>query len=171
MGATAVLPSLPLPATALATPATTAAAAPAFTAHTYQWAEMIVRAHNSCNIGLLQRSLLVDAAAASALKDSLITNGIVYPQANAYGIHKAVKPLYDGAFVSVSETSAKVQEVAEKVGEFIEDHVEPETIEEKSKTENESDINALPSETESVDQNETLDEMTQTHLTEQDEMN
>ncbi len=140
VGATALLPAIPVPAGVLAQAAPAATAAPAFTAHTYQWAEMIVRAHNKCNLGLLQRSLRIDATAAAALKESLIKNGIVAAQANAYGIHTATKPLYEGAFMSVSDTVEKASELAEKVSDFIED------TDEEAETEtgeNDSDNNAL----------------------------
>jgi len=120
IGATALLPAISTPATMLAQGVPAAAATPAFTAHTYEWAKMIVRAHNKCNLGLLQRSLQVDPIAAAALKDSLIKNGIVTAQANAYGIHTATKPLYEGAFMNVSETVEQASEIAEKVSEFIE---------------------------------------------------
>ena len=114
-----MLPAIPVPAGALAQAAPTAVA-PAFSAHTYQWAEMIVRAHNKCNLGLLQRSLRIDSTAATALKDALIKNGIVAAQANAYGIHTATKPLYEGAFMSVSDAVEKTTEVVEKVSDFLE---------------------------------------------------
>ncbi len=125
IGATALLPALPIPAGSLAAQSSVAAGTAAFSQHTYQWAEMIVRAHNKCNLGLLQRSLQVDATAASALKQALIKNGIVHAQANAYGIHTATKPLYEGAFMSVSEASEKVIEAAEEISDFIEDTAEP----------------------------------------------
>ncbi|MDJ0612215.1 MAG: hypothetical protein QNJ29_00960 [Rhizobiaceae bacterium] len=119
IGATALIPAIPAPAGALAQSAPVAVA-PAFSAHTYQWAEMIVRAHNKCNLGLLQRSLRIDATAATALKETLIKNGIVAAQANAYGIHTATKPLYEGAFMSVSDVVEKTTDVAEKISELLE---------------------------------------------------
>ncbi|MEM7068036.1 MAG: hypothetical protein AAF478_04055 [Pseudomonadota bacterium] len=112
IGAAALLPVLPGPSIALA-----AAPAPAVSAHTYQWAEMIVRAHNKCNLGLLQRSLKINEAAASVLKSQLIENGVVTAQANAYGIHTATKPLYEGAFMNVSETVKEAAETVSKVTE------------------------------------------------------
>jgi hypothetical protein len=142
MGATALIPAIPLPAAALSTSVAPAVAAP-FTAHTYQWAEMIVRAHNSCNLGLLQRSLRIDAGAAASLKQALIKNGIVTANANAYGIHKAVKPLYEGAFVSTSDTISKVKDVAEKVSHHL-------SKDEEAKEEIDSDFSDLEEETEST---------------------
>lgn len=121
IGATALLPAIPMPAMATAAQAPVAASAAAFSQHTYQWAEMIVRAHNKCNLGLLQRSLQLDATAASALKQALIKNGIVTAQANAYGIHTATKPLYEGAFMSVSETTEKVIEAVDEVSDVLDD--------------------------------------------------
>ena len=157
IGATALLPAIPLPAGALASTAPAAAAAPAITAHTYQWAEMIVRAHNKCNLGLLQRSLRIDASAATALKESLIKNGVVTAQANAYGIHTATKPLYEGAFMSVSDTVEKASEIAEKVSDFM----DPEDTEAQQQAEeNDSEINMLDAEPDSVSDAEDLVEET-----------
>jgi len=111
IGAAGLLPVLPIPSFTAAAPA----AVPAVSAHTYQWAEMIVRAHNKCNLGLLQRSLHISEAAASHLKSQLIKNGVVSAQANAYGIHTATKPLYEGAFMNVSDAATRT---AEAVKEF-----------------------------------------------------
>jgi len=137
IGASALLPAIPIPAGALA--ATPATIAIPFSQHTYQWAEMIVRAHNKCNLGLLQRSLRIDANAASALKETLIKNGIVSAQANAYGIHAATKPLYEGAFMSVSDAVEEVSNVAEKASEFL----EQENPEVEELQENDSEISDL----------------------------
>ena len=63
------------------------------------WAETIVRAHKKCNLGMLQRLLQIDNATASALKSELLKNGVISTHANAYGMHSAVKPLYEGAFL------------------------------------------------------------------------
>lgn len=123
-GAAGLLPNLPFSNLAAAAPAPTIAAPTVFTDHTYKWAEIIVRAHNRCNLGLLQRSLQVDEAVAKALKSSLIENGIVHAQANAYGIHKATKPLYEGAFASVGETAQKtVETVVQKASDAVENSV------------------------------------------------
>ena len=112
LGAAGLLPVLPIPSAAItAAPAAT----PVVTAHTYQWAEMIVRAHNKCNLGMLQRLLQIDNAAAAVLKKQLLENGVISAHANAYGMHTAVKPLYEGAFMSVSEKPAQV---AETVNDF-----------------------------------------------------
>lgn len=136
LGALGLLPSLPVPALALpAAPAGTAVAPP-FTNHTYQWAEMIVRAHNKCNLGLLQRSLHVDETVARALKSSLIENGVVHAEANAYGIHKATKPLYEGAFANVHEPAKRA---AETVIEAVEDMVGESAPETQPDTLNEPD--------------------------------
>lgn len=157
IGAAALLPALPIAPASLLKPAVASTAAPAFTANTYKWAEMIVRAHNKCNLGLLQRSLRIDAAAATALKESLISNGVVSAQANTYGIHSATKPLYEGAFMNVSETINKVAklpdmveqaEVRAKVSSTNDEHATytdaPDSVQET-----ESDINDLNHEAES----------------------
>lgn len=150
VGATALLPAIPAPAVAM-TPVASATVAAPFSAHTYQWAEMIVRAHNKCNLGLLQRSLRIDAGAASALKESLIKNGIISAQANAYGIHTATKPLYEGAFMSVSDTVEKAKNVAEQVSEYLEtDDEEIENTQANSDQEKESENRDLENEMESV---------------------
>jgi len=157
IGATALLPAIPIPAGALASTAAAAAPAPAITAHTYQWAEMIVRAHNKCNLGLLQRSLRIDASAATALKESLIKNGVVTAQANAYGIHTATKPLYEGAFMSVSDSVEKASKIAEKVSDFM----DPEDTEaQQHAEENHPEINILDAEPDSVSDAENLAEET-----------
>lgn len=166
-----MLPALPVAPASLLTPAAATAAAPAFSAHTYKWAEMIVRAHNKCNLGLLQRSLRIDAAAATALKESLIKNGIVSAQANAYGIHSATKPLYEGAFMNVSETIDKVAklpdlaeqaEVQADVSSPGDEHATtadaPDSVQE-----NESDINDLKHGTESGFQPEDGDTSNEQH--------
>lgn len=121
-----------------------------FTNHTYQWAEMIVRAHNKCNLGLLQRSLRIDASAAEALRQSLIRNGIVTAQANAYGIHTATKPLYEGAFMNVSEAGKQLAETVEKVTDLLE-------TPEGDESEIESDINDLDNRLDSASEVENLD--------------
>lgn len=166
-----MLPALPVAPASLLTPAAATSAAPAFSAHTYKWAEMIVRAHNKCNLGLLQRSLRIDAAAATALKESLIKNGIVSAQANAYGIHSATKPLYEGAFMNVSETIDKVAklpdlaeqaEVQAEVSSPGDEHATtadaPDSVQE-----NESDINDLNHGTESGFQPEDGDTSNEQH--------
>jgi len=85
------------------------AAAATVAKDTYQWAEMIVRAHNKCNLGMLQRLLQIDNTTASALKSELLKNGVISAQANAYGMHTAVKPLYEGAFVRPSSEIGKLK--------------------------------------------------------------
>ncbi|MEM7290429.1 MAG: hypothetical protein AAF412_08710 [Pseudomonadota bacterium] len=167
IGASALLPALPLPASILASPSAAAVSVPAFSDHTYQWAEMIVRAHNKCNLGLLQRSLRIDASAALALKDSLIKNGIVSAKANAYGIHTATKPLYEGAFISVSETLEKVKAVDTTAPDHAEENSQQETLETNAEHQPhpkiESETNGLQPETESESDEETDDSL---HLAE-----
>lgn len=140
IGAFSIFPALPAPTVAVAPTLSSAAPVQVFTEHTYQWAEMIVRAHNKCNLGLLQRSLRVDANVAEALRNSLIKNGIVTAQANAYGIHTATKPLYEGAFMNVSdisETSAKLVKKADQI-------VEKLTNDEEQNDSNYSDLSGYP---------------------------
>ncbi|MGI9351858.1 MAG: hypothetical protein ACR2O3_09870 [Rhizobiaceae bacterium] len=143
VGAAGLLPALPIPSFAIPVPT----AATAVSAHTYQWAEMIVRAHNKCNTGMLQRLLQVDTATASALKGQLLENGIINARANAYGIHTAVKPLYEGAFVSTHETHSAATKVVEKIAGKLEEKLENEPKEDIN-------IKALESETESSDESE-----------------
>ena len=127
IGAAALLPSLPVPTLAL--PQAAPVVVP-FTEHTYQWAEIIARAHNRCNIGLLQRSLQVSEGVAEALKSRLIENGIISAEANAYGIHKATKPLYEGAFTSVQEAPRNIADTVQEATEKILDEEDPEAISE-----------------------------------------
>lgn len=121
IGAMSVMPLMPtFPASALAS--ATPAVAASVTPHTYQWAEMIVRAHKKCSPGMLERLLKVDAATASALKSKLLENGIINAQANSFGIHSAVKPLYEGAFVRPSsQLKNGIQKANEKLDEMMED--------------------------------------------------
>ena len=60
------------------------------------------------------------------MKSSLIQNGVVHAQANAYGIHKATKPLYEGAFANVSET---VKTTAEKAMDLVQDSADDQVME------------------------------------------
>lgn len=140
IGAAGLLPALPIPSFAAAA---TTATAPVVSAHTYQWAEMIVRAHNKCNLGMLQRLLQLDSTTAAVVKNKLLENGIISAQANAYGMHTAVKPLYESAFMNVSDTAkSTVERVANLADEESEESAEPEK--------NESEINTL----EEVDESE-----------------
>ena len=128
LGAASLLPMIPVPTFVASA---SAAVTPAISAHTYKWAELIVRAHNKFSPGMLQRSLRIDSATAHVLKEQLIQNGILSAQANAYGIHAATKPLYEGAFVSVSETADTISQVATKASEIVQESEEnDETIEE-----------------------------------------
>ncbi|MEM7290734.1 MAG: hypothetical protein AAF412_10270 [Pseudomonadota bacterium] len=111
IGAASLLPALPAPA--FATAATSAT--PVVSVHTYQWAEMIVRAHNKCNLGMLQRLLQLDNASAAVVKNKLLENGVISAQSNAYGMHTAIKPLYEGAFTNVSEAA---KSTIEKTADF-----------------------------------------------------
>lgn len=76
------------------------------------WAETIVRAHNKCNLGMLQRLLQIDNATASVLKTQLLENGVISAQVNAYGMHSAVKPLYEGAFIRPTSEIEKLKKAA-----------------------------------------------------------
>ncbi len=110
LGAMPMLPMSSLvPATAATTTTVTASA------HTYKWAEMIVRAHRKCSPGMLERLLKVDAATASALKTQLLEKGVISAQANAFGIHSAINPLYEGAFVRPSSQITKGLKKANEV--------------------------------------------------------
>ena len=83
------------------------AGAPAVNAQAYQWAEVIVRAHKTSSLAMLQRHLKVDAAAAKALQNQLIRNGVIGAQANAYGLYQAKNPLFDGAFPKSTDVVTK----------------------------------------------------------------
>ncbi len=116
IGAASLLPTLPASSLGIVE----ASAVHSVSPHTYQWAEMIVRAHNKCNLGLLQRSLQISESAASVLKSRLIENGVVHAHANAYGIHTATKPLYEGAFMNVSDAASRV---VNNAAEFLEENL------------------------------------------------
>lgn len=112
LAALAAVPALP------AVPALAISPAAKVNPATYRWAETIVRAHKSCNVAMLQRHLRIDLAAAEALKDQLLRNGVIAAQANSYGIHKAVKPLFDGAF---PKPSVSFDELAQKAVERLDE--------------------------------------------------
>lgn len=95
LGAAALTPALPVSALANLVPSAKLAVDPA----TYKWAETIVRAHNQSSVGMLQRLLHLDAGAATAMQNELVRKGVLVSKANSFGIHTAVKPLYEGAFV------------------------------------------------------------------------
>lgn len=141
IGALGVMPLVPsIPASALA--GTTPAAAAAVSGQTYKWAEMIVRAHKKISPGMLERLLKVDTATASALKSQLLEKGVISAQANSFGIHSAVKPLYEGAFV---RPSSEISKGIKKANEMLDDMIE----DDKELPKNESNYNALDEEIES----------------------
>lgn len=154
IGALGLMPMVPsLPTSSLAGVAPSVATA-SVSGHTYKWAEMIVRAHNKCSPGMLERLLKVDTATASALKSQLLEKGVISAQANSFGIHSAVKPLYEGAFVKPSSQLSKgLKKVNEKIDEMMK--------EEKEFHENEYEINTLDAEIKSDIEEETPEE---THL-------
>ena len=119
LAASALAPALPIPKLALG--ATPVSAAPVVPTATYNWAAMIVRAHNNCTLPMLQRHLQIDVAMAEALKSQLIKNGILNAQMNAYGMHTATKPLFDGAFLKpptpVNSVLDSVKKLADKTDE------------------------------------------------------
>ncbi|MEO1399389.1 MAG: hypothetical protein AAFU56_11075, partial [Pseudomonadota bacterium] len=57
--------------------------------------------------------------------DKLIADGVVAGQANAYGIHKAVKPLYDDAFMKPLVRAADPAEILEKTTQRLLDRHDP----------------------------------------------
>lgn len=142
IGAMGLMPLVPsLPGSALASTVPTVATA-SVSGHTYKWAEMIVRAHNKCSPGMLERLLKVDAATASALKSQLLEKGVINAQANSFGIHSAVKPLYEGAFVKPSSHISKgLKKVNEKIDKMMD--------EDDELRENDSEIKPLEAEIES----------------------
>ena len=78
-----LLPSLP--AMGVAAPASTAAL------ESVKAAEIIVRAHNSCSVSMLQRLLRIDASIASEVQSILIKRGTITVPSVA-GLSNAVKP-------------------------------------------------------------------------------
>ncbi len=102
-----ILASVPNPAPAAIVPAST-----------YKWAEVIVRAHNKCNLSMLERLLNLDPATAGALKTQLIENGVITATKSRYGIHSAVKPLYQEVFPRPQNPLDKLgRKIEELVGE------------------------------------------------------
>ena len=140
IAAMGAMPMLPMSSLVPATAATTTTVSAS--AHTYKWAEMIVRAHRKCSLGMLERLLKVDTATASALKTQLLEKGVISAQANSFGIHSAVNPLYEGAFV---RPSSQITKGLKKANEVLDNLIDTEDeLEEKD-----SDISDLSKEIES----------------------
>jgi hypothetical protein len=132
----------PLPASALAS--TSPIASAAVSSHTYKWAEMIVRAHKKCSPGMLERLLQVDATTASALKSQLLEKGVISAQANSFGIHSAVKPLYEGAFMKPSsQLSNGLKKANETLDKMMVEETSDNDNNEEALPENESEISNL----------------------------
>ncbi len=146
-----MMPMVPVSSLIPAASATSTAASSAASLHTYKWAEMIVRAHKKCSPGMLERLLKVDAATASALKTQLLEKGVISAQANSFGIHSAVKPLYEGAFV---RPSSEITNGFKKANATLDKMIENED----GFPENESEISNLNEETESDNKVECLSE-------------
>lgn len=142
IGAFGLTPMMPAPILN-AVPAANAAVAK----DTYMWAETIVRAHNKCNLGMLQRLLQIDNATASALKAQLLENGVISAQANAYGMHTAVKPLYEGAFL---RPTSEIGKLKNPLNTKTKNHNDFKNI----KTEDESFSDELESHSEPLDSNQ-----------------
>jgi len=138
LGVMPLVPSIPASTLASATPVSTAAVS----GQTYKWAEMIVRAHKKISPGMLERLLKVDSATASVLKSQLLEKGVISAQANSFGIHSAVKPLYEGAFM---RPSSEISKGLKKANEMLDDMMD----DEQTLPENESNYNALEEEIES----------------------
>lgn len=157
IGALTIMPLIPaLPATAI-TGGVQSATTATISGQTYKWAEMIVRAHKKCSPGMLERLLKVDAATASALKTQLLEKGVISAQANSFGIHQAVKPLYEGAFVRPSsQISNGLKKANEELDKLMDE--EPET--EDGISENDSEFKDLDEPIESGDEVETSQENT-----------
>ena len=132
----------PIPASALGSTAPVASAA--VSSHTYKWAEMIVRAHKKCSPGMLERLLQVDATTASALKSQLLEKGVISAQANSFGIHSAVKPLYEGAFMKPSsQLSNGLKKANEALDKMMVEETSDNDNNEEALPENESEISNL----------------------------
>ncbi len=148
IGALGVMPMIPVSSIIPAASATTAVSS-----HTYKWAEMIVRAHKKISPGMLERLLKVDSATASALKSQLLEKGVISAQANSFGIHSAVKPLYEGAFM---RPSSEISKGIKKANEALDKTMDNE----EELPENESEISDLDEEIESDTQEEIIEETT-----------
>jgi len=148
VGALPLVPSLPV-STMTTAPANATNAVATVSEHTYKWAEMIVRAHSKCTPGMLERLLQVDTQTASALKSQLLKNGIINAKANAFGVHAAVNPLYEGAFV---RPSSQISKGLEKASDILDEMMEPDDQDQEINTE----IKSLNDETESIEKNKTL---------------
>ena len=111
-----VLPSLPT-ASFSAVPASAAAL------KSVKAAEIIVRAHNSCSVPMLQRLLRVDAKIASEVQNILIKRGTITIPSVA-GLSNAVKPSNLDVFLPGSSARKSIdlrlkQAVQDKMKRFI----------------------------------------------------
>ncbi|KAB7616110.1 hypothetical protein F9L33_04940 [Amylibacter sp. SFDW26] len=110
-----LLPSLPV--AGFAAPASAAAL------ESVKAAEIIVRAHNSCSVPMLQRLLRVDASIASEVQNILIKRGtITFP--SVAGLSNAVKPSNLDVFLPGSSARKSLdihlkQAVKDKIKRFI----------------------------------------------------
>lgn len=112
LAATPFMPSIPL-----AAPTANAALASVVDARTYKWAEMIVRAHNTCSPAMLERLIGLPPAKAAALQAEFLAKGVIGAPSQ-FGIHKATKPLWDGAF---PKPHIRAKDVVETVKDLVTD--------------------------------------------------
>lgn len=183
LGATALVPALPFASVTPSVSGSAVAAAPVVPASVYKWAEVIVRAHNSCNLAMLQRHLQIDASVASVLKSQLLQKGVISAEVNAYGIHRAVNPILQGSFPKPANlpqsVSSTVKEVTERLNsvEYAEEATkdlpadaqpdsdeitcEPSPIDETTKITNEHPVSHAPSEDQLHDRPAADDRLTQ----------
>ncbi len=145
LGALGLTPLLSVPALALG-PATSATAV--VPATTYKWAEMIIRTHNKCNLGMLERLLQLDGATAAALKSELMKNGVITSAKSACGMHTAIKPLYQ-------ELYPRTKSLTERAGDKLEELVQEPVEEDESEVELHESIEVVE-----YGENATNDDMT-----------
>lgn len=88
----------------------------------------------------------MDSLTAESLQLKLIENGIITSQANTYGIHKATKPLYETAFMNVSDAGNKA---LHRYSEFFEPDETDTFVQPQSEAELESEFRDLQEKTES----------------------
>lgn len=106
LGALAAAPAVPIPSLAKAMPAITPAALEYF-----DWAKMIVRAHNKCSPAMLQRLLKLEPTMALEVQSALLKEGVItMPGLN--GMSEAVDPMYRDVFRNAGGTDISQADAA-----------------------------------------------------------
>ena len=119
LAALAATPALPVKAFAGASGATAATVA---TPNLYTWGQMIARTHQQCSPGMLSRLLKIDLSRAASIHARLLRNGVVGP-ADAFGISRAIKPMYQNISAGAGKLRTATVPNAPSAETVVERHV------------------------------------------------